>query len=163
MESKQIEEIRRIAREETRREYNRLNEKELCKKERDTQEILKQYRNVVFHVKEITVSDAEKFRETIKAAGIGNHFVDDLECANVNTRIMLRNINKAIEEIRQRRISEGRQQEYRAFQLYYIEGLTYENVKIRLEDETGEQLGKVTVKRWCDKALKELSVLLWGI
>lgn len=163
MDLKEMEEIRRIVRDETRREYNRLKENEMSRKERNTQEILKQYRNAVFHVKEITLDEKEKLRKNIAASGAFSHFVDDIECANVNTKIVVRNINKAIKEIEKRRVSEGRQQEYRAFQLYYLEGLTYENAKAKLEDETGEQLGKVTVKRWCDKILKELSVLLWGL
>ena len=162
MDLKEKEEIRRIVRDETRREYKRLKEKEKDKKERDTQELMKQYRNAVFHMEKIS-TEAGQIQKELPAAGISSYYMDILENANTSTRIMLRNINNVLTEIEQRRRSEGRQQEYRAFQLYYLEGLTYEKVKDKLEAETGEQLGAITVKRWCDKILNELSVLLWGI
>lgn len=161
MDLKEKEEIRRIARDETRREYKRLKEKEKDKKERDTQELMKQYRNAVFHMEKITTETGQIQKEL--PAAISSYYMDTLEKANTSTRIILRNINNALTEIEQRRKSEGRHQEYRAFELYYLEGLTYEKVKNKLESETGEQLGSVTPKRWCDGVLKELSILLFGI
>lgn len=161
MDLKEKEEIRRIARDETRREYKRLKEKEKDKKERDTQELMKQYRNAVFHMEKITTETGQIQKEL--PAAISSYYMDTLEKANTSTRIILRNINNALTEIEQRRKSEGRQQEYRAFELYYLEGLTYEKVKDMMEAETGERIGDVTPKRWCDGILKELSTLLWGI
>lgn len=161
MELKEKDEIRRIAREEARREYKRLKEKEKTNKEQDTRELMKQYRDAVFHMNNI--SSADDAAQVYEHISISSHFIDKVENANTSTRIMLRNINSALEEIKKRRIKEGRQQEYRAFQLYYLEGLTYDKVKDLLEEETGDRIGDVTPKRWCDGVLKELSSLLWGI
>ena len=73
------------------------------------------------------------------------------------TMIIKSHIDRAIDEMKRRRTAEGREEEYRAFEMYFMEGVGYEQIAEELE--TGES----TPRRWIKVILKELSVLLWGL
>ena len=133
-----------------------MKEKERKQKLEDTKAIMEEYQSALFHLRNINADD-ETHEET------GSRYLDRLEQANVNTRIMIRNVDKALAEIQRRREEDGRQQEYRAFQLHFLEGMAYEKVVDQMERESGQQIGKVTPRRWCDGIMEELSTLLWGI
>lgn len=152
---KEIQEIQRVAREAARKEFQALQKKANDKKLNDTKEIMKQYRDAMFHLRHIK-PETEKNE-------ISSKYLNRLESANANTRAIIKNVDRALAEIARRREADGRQQEYRAFQLHYIEGLSYDKTLEQLERETGQQIGKVTPNRWCDGIIAELAILLWGI
>ena len=73
------------------------------------------------------------------------------------TILMLDHIDKAVEEIERRRQQQGREVEYKAFELYFMQGLDYVDIAEELNT------GKNTPRRWISGIINELSVLLWGI
>lgn len=148
--------VRRIAKETVKRELREIKSKEAKQKLEDTKAIMEEYQNALFHLRNINTEDTTQ-------ENTDSRYLDRLEQANVNTRIMIRNVDKALAEIARRREADGRQQEYKAFKLHYIDGLSYEKVAEQLEKETGERIGINTPRRWCDAIIEELSTLLWGI
>ena len=76
---------------------------------------------------------------------------------------MTANIDKVIEEMAKRRKKAGREHEYAAFDMYFMQGMSYEQIVEQMEQETGERLGKNTPRRWVNGILDEMSVLLWGL
>lgn len=73
------------------------------------------------------------------------------------TLIMTAHIDKAIEEIERRRKEADREVEYRAFELYFMQGWDYAQIAEELNT------GKNTPRRWVTGIINELSILLWGI
>lgn len=66
-------------------------------------------------------------------------------------------IDKAVEEIERRREAAGRGVEYKAFEMYFMQGMDYAEIAEELDT------GKNTPRRWVTGIINELSVLLWGI
>lgn len=73
------------------------------------------------------------------------------------TLIMTAHIDKAVEEIEHRREAAGRGVEYKAFEMYFMQGMDYAEIAEELDT------GKNTPRRWVTGIINELSVLLWGI
>lgn len=73
------------------------------------------------------------------------------------TLIMTAHIDKAVEEIERRREAAGRGVEYKAFEMYFMQGMDYAEIAEELDT------GKNTPRRWVTGIINELSVLLWGI
>ena len=69
---------------------------------------------------------------------------------------MISYIDSALETVEEEYRNKGKAHEYKAFELYFIENKTNEEIAKELN------AGKNTPKKWCDNVLKELSVLLWG-
>ena len=70
---------------------------------------------------------------------------------------MTAHIDKAVEEIERRRKAAGRGVEYKAFEMYFMQGMDYAEIAEELDT------GKNTPRRWVTGIINELSVLLWGI
>ena len=121
----------------------------------DTYALMKCYRDAVFHI-ENAVSEASQM-----AAEYANEkeevYLRSVRRTRFRTMIIKSHIDRAVDEIKQRRESSGRGEEYRAFEMYFMEGIGYEQIAEELE--TGES----TPRRWIKGILKELSVLLWGL
>lgn len=149
----QEKDIRRIAKEEARRVLREAEEKKRTQKERDTMEIMERYRDAAFHLQGIRIGKE----------GAEGKYIDKLERTGTETRILIRNVNRVLTEMEQRRRNEGRQQEYKAFAMHYLDGLSYEQAAQELEKETGERISQTKVWRWCDAMVKDMAVLLWGI
>ena len=60
-------------------------------------------------------------------------------------------------EIERRREAAGRGVEYKAFEMYFMQGMDYAEIAEQLDT------GKNTPRRWVTGIINELSVLLWGI
>lgn len=71
--------------------------------------------------------------------------------------VMTAHIDKAVEEIERRREAAGRGVEYKAFEMYFMQGMDYAEIAEELDT------GKNTPRRWVTGIINELSVLLWGI
>ncbi len=116
---------------------------------------MKCYRDAAFHV-ENAVSEASQM-----AAEYANEkeeiYLRSVRRTRFRTMIIKSHIDRAVDEIKRRRTAEGREEEYRAFEMYFMEGVGYEQIAEELE--TGES----TPRRWIKGILKELSVLLWGL
>ena len=121
----------------------------------DTYALMKCYRDAVFHI-ENAVSEASQM-----AAEYANEkeevYLRSVRRTRFRTMIIKSHIDRAIDEMKRRREAEGRGEEYKAFEMYFMEGVSYEQIAEELE--TGES----TPRRWIKGILKELSVLLWGL
>lgn len=138
-------------------EYKRQEEKEKKKsKHHNTFALMKCYRDAVFHVKnavseieDLDIDDIEDEQRKI--------YLRSVRKTKFKTMLMLDHIDKTIEELENRRKAQGRELEYRAFELYFMQGLNYEEIADELET------GKNTPRRWINSAIQDLSILLWGI
>lgn len=84
-------------------------------------------------------------------------YLESVRRSRFKTLIMTAHIDKAIEEIERRRKEADREVEYRAFELYFMQGWDYAQIAEELNT------GKNTPRRWVTGIINELSILLWGI
>ena len=121
----------------------------------DTYALMKCYRDAVFHI-ENAVSEGSQV-----AAEYANEkeeiYLRSVRRTRFRTMIIKSHIDRAVDEIKRRRTEAGREDEYRAFEMYFMEGVGYEQIAEELE--TGES----TPRRWIKGILKELYTLLWGL
>ena len=121
-------------------------EKQERKKEKyhNTFTLMKCYRDAVFHIENMTDEQQRTYLESIRRT-------------RFKTLIMTAHIDKAVEEIERRREAAGRGVEYKAFEMYFMQGMDYAEIAEELDT------GKNTPRRWVTGIINELSVLLWGI
>ena len=116
----------------------------------DTYALMKCYRDAVFHI-ENAVSEGNQV-----AAEYANEkeevYLRSVRRTRFRTMIIKSHIDRAIDEMKRRR-----EAEYKAFEMYFMEGVSYEQIAEELET------GVNTPRRWVKGILKELSVLLWGL
>lgn len=121
----------------------------------DTYALMKCYRDAAFHI-ENAVSEGSQV-----AAEYANEkeevYLRSVRRTRFRTMIIKSHIDRAIDEMKRRRESDGRGEEYKAFEMYFMEGVSYEQIAEELET------GVNTPRRWVKGILKELSVLLWGL
>lgn len=118
--------------------------------------LMKCYRDAVFHI-ENAISDGEQLELKEMTAEQQRTYLESIRRTRFKTLIMTAHINKAVEEIERRRKAAGREIEYRAFELYFMQGWDYGQIADELDT------GKNTPRRWVTAIINELSVLLWGI
>lgn len=139
------------------REWKRQEEVERRRdKYHNTFTLMKCYRDAVFHV-ENAVSDGEQLELKGMTEEQQQMYLESIRRTRFKTLIMTAHIDKAVEEIERRRKAAGKEVEYRAFELYFMQGWDYEQIAEELDT------GKNTPRRWITKIINELSVLLWGI
>lgn len=140
-------------------EYKKQEAKEKKKcKYHNTFALMKCYRDAIFHVKN-AVSEAEQLELDSRDLDDEQRmtYLRSVRKTKFKTMLMLDHIDKAVEEIEKRRQAAGRELEYRAFELYFMQGLSYEEIAEELET------GKNTPRRWINSIIQDLSTLLWGI
>ena len=138
-------------------EYKKQEKKERKKdKYHDTFSLMKCYRDAVFH-KENAISEGTQ----IELDGMDDEqqetYLRSVRRTKFKTMLMLDHIDKAVEEIERRRKAAGREIEYKAFDMYFMQGVDYQQIAEELDT------GKNTPRRWITAITNELSVLLWGI
>lgn len=139
------------------REWKRQEEVERRRdKYHNTFTLMKCYRDAVFHI-ENAVSDGEQLELKGMTEEQQRTYLESIRRTRLKTLIMTAHIDKAVEEIERRRKAAGKEVEYRAFELYFMQGWDYEQIAEELDT------GKNTPRRWITKIINELSVLLWGI
>lgn len=145
--------------------------KELRKEERrqrkhtkyqDTISLMRCYRDAVFHIEHMTSEGfqlpLEGMREEQKEI-----YLRSVRRTRFKTMLMTANIDKVIDEMAKRRTAAGRELEFRVFDMYFMQGMTYEQIIEQVERETGERLGKNTPRRWVMGIIEEMDVMLWGL
>lgn len=138
-------------------EYKRQEEKERKRdKYHNTFALMKCYRDAVFHI-ENAISDGEQLELKGMTDEQQRTYLESVRRSRFKTLIMTAHINKAIEEIENRRKAAGREIEYKAFEMYFMQGLDYSAIAEELDT------GNTTPRRWVTSIINELSVLLWGI
>ena len=127
-------------------EYKKQEEKDRKQnKYHNTFMLMKCYRDAAFHI-ENAISDGEQ-----------RTYLESIRRSRFKTLIMTAHIDKAVEEIERRRKAADREIEYKAFEMYFMQGMDY--AKIAEELDTGNS----TPRRWITAIINELSVLLWGM
>lgn len=138
-------------------EYKRQEEKEKKQnKYHNTFTLMKCYRDAVFHI-ENAISDGTQLELKGMTDEQQRTYLESIRRTRFKTLIMTAHIDKAVEEIERRRRAAGREAEYRAFELYFMQGMDYAQIADELDT------GKNTPRRWVTAIINELSVLLWGI
>lgn len=138
-------------------EYKKQEERDRKRdKYHNTFALMKCYRDAVFHI-EHAVSEGEQ----LGLAGMTDEqqrtYLESVRRSRFKTLIMTAHIDKAVEEIERRRKEADREEEYRAFELYFMQGWDYARIAEELNT------GKNTPRRWVTGIINELSILLWGI
>lgn len=130
----------------------------LAKKEKyhNTFTLMKCYRDAVFHI-ENAISDGQQLELKGMTDEQQRTYLESIRRTRFKTLIMTAHIDKAVEEIERRREAAGRGVEYKAFEMYFMQGMDYAEIAEELDT------GKNTPRRWVTGIINELSVLLWGI
>lgn len=133
-------------------------EKQERKKEKyhNTFTLMKCYRDAVFHI-ENAISDGQQLELKGMTDEQQRTYLESIRRTRFKTLIMTAHIDKAVEEIERRRQAAGRDVEYKAFEMYFMQGMDYAEIAEELDT------GKNTPRRWVTGIINELSVLLWGI
>lgn len=138
-------------------EYKRQETKERKKdKYHDTFSLMKCYRDAVFH-KENAISEGTQLELDNMTEEQRETYLRSVRRTKFKTMLMLDHIDKAVEEIERRRTTAGREVEYKAFEMYFMQGVDYQQIAEELN------AGKNTPRRWITGIINELSVLLWGL
>lgn len=138
-------------------EYKQQEEKERKRdKYHNTFTLMKCYRDAVFHI-ENAISDGKQLELKGMTDEQQRTYLESVRRSRFKTLIMTAHIDKAVEEIERRREAAGRGIEYKAFEMYFMQGMDYAAIAEELDT------GKNTPRRWVAAAINELSVLLWGI
>lgn len=138
-------------------EFKKQEEKEKKKdKYHNTFTLMKCYRDAVFHI-ENAISDGTQLELAGMTEEQQRTYLESVRRSRFKTLIMTAHIDKAVEEIENRRRAAGREIEYKAFELYFMQGWDYAAIAEELDT------GNSTPRRWVTGIINELSVLLWGI
>lgn len=128
----------------------------------DTFSLMRCYRDAVFHI-ENAVSEGTQLELEDMTEEQQETYLRSVRRTRFKTLLMTTNIDKAIDEMAKRRKAAGREVEYQVFDMYFMQGMSYEQIIDQVEKDTGERLGKNTPRRWVTNIINEMSVLLWGL
>lgn len=128
----------------------------------DTFGLMRCYRDATFHVENAISEGTQLELEGMTEEQRGT-YLRSVRKTRFRTMLMTANIDKAIDEMARRRKAADREIEYVVFDMYFMQGMTYEQIIEQVEKDTGERLGKNTPRRWVTGIVNEMSVLLWGL
>lgn len=139
-------------------EYEREKaERDRKKAYHNTYLLMKKYNLMKKHVyKVVDDIDTDKLSDGLEFISKQDVWVISICKSKTKSLKMLSYIDSALETIYKEYERKGKTHEYRAFELYFIEEKTYEEIAKYLN------CGKNTPKKWTDNILEDLSVLLWG-
>lgn len=130
----------------------------------DTFSLMKCYRDATFHVENAISEGMELgFRPEGMTEEQQESYLRSVRKTRFRTMLMTANVDKVINEMARRRKDAKREIEYTVFEMYFMQGLSYEQIIEQIEKDTGERLGKNTPRRWITGIINEMSVLLWGM
>lgn len=155
--------ILKAAAKEAIKELRKEEAKEKKKnKYHDTFSLMRCYRDAVFHI-ENAISEAEQLDLENMTEDQKETYLRSVRKTRFRTMLMTANIDKVIDEMAKRRAAAGRAVEYQVFDMYFMQGMTYDQIIEQIEKDTGEKLGKNTPRRWVTGIINEMSILLWGL
>lgn len=70
--------------------------------------------------------------------------------------LMTAYIDKAKDEMARLRTAAGREEEYKVFDMFFMQGMTYEQIIEQVEKDTEERLGKNTPRHWVTNIINEI-------
>lgn len=154
-----LQEAAKTAIKELKREESKERKRN---KYHDTFSLMKCYRDAVFHI-ENAVSEGTQLEIQDMTEEQQETYLRSVRRTRFRTMLMTANVDKAIDEMARRRAAAGRELEYKVFDMYFMQGMGYEEIIEQVEKDTGERLGKNTPRRWVTAIINEMSVLLWGL
>lgn len=128
----------------------------------DTFSLMRCYRDATFHI-ENAISEGTQLELEGMTEEQQETYLRSVRKTRFRTMLMTANVDKVIDEMARRRIEAGREIEYLVFDMYFMQGMTYEQIIEQVEKDSGEKLGKNTPRRWVTGIINEMSVLLWGL
>lgn len=141
---------------EIRREEREKKNKEIY---HNTRLLMKNYNSLKVH--------GEKSKDSIEALegqniDISNLNEDEIYILSIKrskakTLIMIAHIDFALDALKKRQYNLYQSEKYEALKLYYIKEKTYENIAECLNCSV------ISVRRWINEMIKELSVFLFGV
>lgn len=151
----ELEEFAQRAAEKAVNEYIKAQQAAAKKsKYHNTFLLMKSYRDAAFHI-ENAVSEAAQISGGDNMHE--NNYLRSIRKTRFKTQIMKAHIDTVLDEMQRRREAAGRGAEFEAFDMYFMQGMTYEQIAEALN------AGKNTPRRWISAIINEMSVLLWGI
>ncbi|MBU5677894.1 hypothetical protein KQI88_15865 [Alkaliphilus sp. MSJ-5] len=84
-------------------------------------------------------------------------YILSIKQSKVKTLIMLAHIDVSLEKLKQKQIKLGTVEKYRALEMFYFQGKTYEQIQEELHCGLG------TPGRWVNQMVNQLSIYLFGI
>ena len=154
-----LQEAAKTAIKELKREESKERKRN---KYHDTFSLMKCYRDAVFHI-ENAVSEGTQLEIQDMTEEQQETYLRSVRRTRFRTMLMTANVDKVIDEMERRRTAAGREMEYKVFDMYFMQGMGYEEIIEQVEKDTGERLGKNTPRRWVTGIINEMSILLWGI
>lgn len=108
------------------------------------------------------IQNAISEEEEMQDAGFGisgreHAKLESIRKSRMKTAIMIANIDRAMEELRQEHARKGTAYKYEAFERHYVDGLPYEQVAELLD------CGKNSPAAWTKLVLRQMSVKLFGV
>lgn len=128
----------------------------------DTFSLMRCYRDATFHI-ENAISEGAQLELEDMTEEQRETYLRSVRKTRFRTLLITANIDKVIDEMARRRKAAGRELEYQVFDMYFMQGMTYEQIIDQVEKDEGERLGKNTPRRWVTGIINEMSVLLWGL
>lgn len=160
------EDLKNMLQEAAKTAIKELRQQETKERKRnkyhDTFSLMKCYRDAVFHI-ENAVSEGTQLEIQDMTEEQQETYLRSVRRTRFRTMLMTANIDKTIDEMARRRAAAGREVEYKVFDMFFMQGMTYEQIIEQVEKDTGERLGKNTPRRWVTSIINEMSILLWGL
>lgn len=86
-----------------------------------------------------------------------NTYMESVRRSKLKTAMMLTNIDRAMDEIKEEYEKKGMLYKYEAFRMHYVDGMSYEEVA------EVQNCGKNTPARWSKEIIRKMSVKLFGV
>ncbi|MEG0133514.1 MAG: hypothetical protein RR891_06125 [Clostridium sp.] len=150
------EAIKKATREAIREYGKEQKEEQRVRVLHNTKLLLKHYNSLKKHSERavFNVNDVEDVEEY---PGDDRAYVLSIRRSKLRTIIMVSHIEMALEELKEKKIREDNYDQYKALKLYYIDKMGYEEIQEKLS------CGKNSPPRWINIAMKDLSILLFGL
>ena len=149
---------------ETLKEYDYKKKQDLRKNVfHNTELLLKNYNSLTEHYKKAVDSiDTENIEDNIV------EIVDDIECedeifiksirrSKFRTLIMITHIDCSLQELKAAMSKKNQSEKYAVLDLHFLQETNFDEIALRLH------CSEMTVRRWKNEMINELSTYLWGI
>lgn len=149
---------------ETLKEYDYKKKQDLRKNVfHNTELLLKNYNSLTEHYKNAVDSiSVESVEDNIA------EIVDDIECedelfiksirrSKFRTLIMITHIDCSLKELKAEMTKKNLREKYEVLDLKFLKEMGYDEIAVRLN------CSEMTVRRWKNEMINELSTYLWGI
>lgn len=155
------DEIKALAKEVAKEAIFDIVNKNKDRRYQNTKLLMENYNNLKAHIEgdEDNIDIKLEFRDETGEIYIKTDYMwlESISKSKARTKEMLRYVDEKLEFLKYKYEKLGKEEIVSSFIMFYIDGNTDE--EIRKKHPCGEN----TPRRWRNKILRELSVLLWGI